>query len=448
MNIANKLNKMFNLKNKEQTISKEDYLKYKLDEFMYSEKRQLMLIGQKYYENNNEINERKRLVIGEGGYLFEDKNLSNQKLSHPFIRKLIEQKTQYIFGRPFTIRTKNEEYTKLIYQIFDDNFRRDIKNVCKECINKGISYLQVYFYDNEIKFKKINSEELIPIWGDSDHTWLESIIRIYKEKIYKANGKVSYITKIKWYTLNGIENFIYENNKIKVDEDCPYEYHYTIDGVGYNFDRIPFVYFKYNEEEIPLIKYIKSLIDDYDLLTSEDSNTILDQPNSILVLTNYDGENLGEFRQNLSKYKAVKVTDGGGVDFKNVSINTEAINQHIQLIRRDIYELGRGVDTQNERVGKATGVALKFLYADLDLDCNNIETEFKSSFQYLMKFVDKFLEISTNKKFYDFGIEFVLNRRMIINESEAIVDCMNSVNVIDNQTIRLNHPWVNNTTEY
>ena len=43
-----------------------------------------------------------------------------------------------------------------------------------------------------------------------------------------------------------------------------------------------------------------------------------DPRNTILVLKNYDGENLGEFRQNLSTYGAVKVRtiDGamGGVE--------------------------------------------------------------------------------------------------------------------------------------
>ena len=46
-----------------------------------------------------------------------------------------------------------------------------------------------------------------------------------------------------------------------------------------------------------------------------------------MVLKNYDGENLGEFRQNLSTYGAVKVRtiDGamGGVETLSIQVNAE-----------------------------------------------------------------------------------------------------------------------------
>ena len=41
-----------------------------------------------------------------------------------------------------------------------------------------------------------------------------------------------------------------------------------------NWGRIPFICFKYNDEELPLIKYIKQLVDDYDINTSDLSNQL------------------------------------------------------------------------------------------------------------------------------------------------------------------------------
>lgn len=413
------------------------FLKEKIDDFMSSKKRSFMLVGQKYYENENDINsfENKSEVVPYYNV--------KTRLSHPFVRKITDQKVQYILGRPFSIKAKEKQVLNSLYDIFNDNFMRDLKDVCKESINKGVSYLQVYFCQNKIKFRKIPSEEIIPIFKDDGNRELLSVIRVYNKTEYKNEKKV-YKTIVKWYKSDGINNYIYENNKLKIDDKMPKEPHFYFNGQGYNFNKIPFVYFKYNEEEIPLIKYIKSLIDDYDRLTSIDSDTILEQPNAIYVLTNYDGENLSEFRENLFKYRAVKVSDGGEIDIKTADINTQNVIEHLLMTRRDIYELGRGVDTQNERVSKASGVALKFLYADIDLDCNGIELEFKSSLKYLMNFIEIFLTIkNNNKKIGNIkNVEFVFNRRMIINESEAILDCKNSKGIIDDKTIVTNHPWV------
>ncbi len=41
--------------------------------------------------------------------------------------------------------------------------------------------------------------------------------------------------------------------------------------------------------------------------------------------------------------------------------------------------------------------------------------------------------------------EFVFNRDILINESEAITDCQNSAGVISRETIVANHPWTKDT---
>ena len=70
---------------------------------------------------------------------------------------------------------------------------------------------------------------------------------------------------------------------------------------GYNWEKIPLIPFKYNDKEIPLIKMVKSLQDGLNLITSNFQNVMEeDTRNTILVLVNYDGEKLGDFRRNLA----------------------------------------------------------------------------------------------------------------------------------------------------
>ncbi|MEG2597536.1 MAG: phage portal protein, partial [Oscillospiraceae bacterium] len=244
------------------------------------------------------------------------------------------------------------------------------------------------------------------------------------------------------WNLNGVQFYLLENGKLEPDPFHPDGDHMMINGKAYNFTKVPFIPFRYNEEELPLIRFVKSLLDDYDLLKSDDTNTIMDTPNSILVVKNYEGQNLGEFRKNLAQYKAVKVTDDGGLDIKSMGLNTDSIQLHLQQDRKDIYEAGRGVDTQSENFGAASGVALKFLYADLDLDCNGIESEFMGAFSEMRFYIDLYFQLIGKGNFSDQRVSFILNRDIIINETQAIDDCRKSEGLISPKTILENHPWV------
>ena len=60
--------------------------------------------------------------------------------------------------------------------------------------------------------------------------------------------------------------------------------------------------------EQPLLNRVKSLQDGLNMLMSDFMNNMQeDSRNTILVIKNYDGENLGEYRRNLATYGAVKV---------------------------------------------------------------------------------------------------------------------------------------------
>ncbi len=410
--------------------------------FLNSEKREEMLCGERYYEGENDILTRKRMVIGEDGSLVEDKNLSNCRIAHSFFKKLVDQKAQYLLGREFTVSSKDAEFSKVLENIFDETLKNKIKNLCKEAVVKGCAWLQVYFENGEIRFKKIPSEEIIPVWADSERRKLQSVIRVYGIK----RGKKT-VNAVEHWEDSGVRYFILENGRLYPDKERENSTHFTLDGVGYNFPVVPFVPFKYNEEEISLIRYTKSLIDDYDLLKSDDSNTICDVPNSVLVVKNYDGQGLGEFRKNLARYKAVKVTDDGGLDVKNTGISTDMVERHLLLDRKDLYESGRGVDTQSEDFKTASGVALKFLYADLDLDANGIESEFLVSLNELIKFVKLWLMLIGKGDFTGVKVDFIFNRDIIINESDAIELCVKSREILSEKTVLENHPWVKNVEE-
>jgi len=92
-------------------------------------------------------------------------------------------------------------------------------------------------------------------------------------------------------------------------------------------------------------------------------------------------------------------------------------------------------------------VALKQLYADLDLDCSNIETEFKSSLEYFMFFYDNWIEMTKGKDYTEKEVEFVFNKTMTVNEKELIETLVNSMDMLSLDTILSRHPYVSNVED-
>jgi SPP1 family phage portal protein len=435
-------------------MSMEDIIRLEITNWLSSPERDLMITGQKYYCGDSDILNRIRTVIGDGGQEIAISNLANNKLVHNFARKLVDQKIGYMLSKPLSIQTNNEIYQQTLNEILDKSFLRVLMNIGKEAINKGKAWLHIYYDANgRLSFKKIPSEEIIPLWQDAAHTELEAVIRIYDIEAYEGTQK-TIIHKVEFWDANGVQRYVYDGGNLIPDVEAgEFTSHFIMiddegNEQGYNWERIPFICFKYNDEEIPLIKFVKSLIDDYDKQASDNSNNLEDLPNSIYVIKNYDGTDLGEFRRNLSVFRAVKVTDEGGVDTLSIDFNVDAFKTHMDMLRKDIYEFGRGVDTQSEKFGgDKSGVALKFLYADLDMDCNIIETEFQASLEQLRWFIDRHIANTTGQDFSDEVVDFIFNRDIIINETDAIQNARASVGLISDETIVANHPWVTNVQE-
>jgi SPP1 family phage portal protein len=446
-------------------MTNEEIVKQEIDDWLSSQDRKDMLAGERYYRNRADILERKRMTIGEGGALVEAKNLANNKIVHGFLRKLVDQKAGYLLSKEMSIQTKDKVYDELLTGIFDKGFKRLLKSLLKESIKKGRAWLHVY-YDEEghFRFKKLPSEEIIPLWKDAAHTELDALIRVYEVEAYEGKKKTT-IQKVEFWHSKGVNRYVIGKGSLALPsisglipdvELGEFSSHFAaLDGMekaehAINWERIPFNCFKYNEDELPLISLLKSQIDEYDQKKSDNSNNLEDLPNSVYVIRGYEGSDLGEFRRNLSILKAVKVSadDNSGVDTLNLEIDTEAYKNHMDMTRNDIYEFGRGVDTQSDSFATApSGEALKFLYADLDMDANDIENEFQAALEQLLWFVDKHIFNTTGNDFSEETVNFLFNRDIVINESQVITDAKNSVGIVSDETVLANHPWVTDTRE-
>ena len=212
--------------------------------------------------------------------------------------------------------------------------------------------------------------------------------------------------------------------------------------VPLNWAKLPLIPLKYNECEIPLLKRVKTLQDGINLVLSDFQNNMQeDARNTILVLQNYDGENLGEFRQNLATYGSVKVREDGGVSTLTVEVNAENYKSILELLKKALIANARGYDAKDDRLsGNPNQMNIQSMYSDIDLDANGMETEFQAAFEELLWFIRQ--DRSNRGLGEDADLQVVFNRDILINETESITNCAKSVGLLSNETIVEQHPWV------
>lgn len=417
--------------------------------WLNSKERKEMLTAKRYFEGYHDILQRERTVINENGGLSPVHNLPNNRLIDNQYRKLVEQKTNYALGKPMTIATSSDNYLQELNKIFNKKLLRQIRVLGEEAVNGGIAWLYPYYgADGEFKIKVFPSYEVLPIWTDNSHTELAKAIRVYGDSELLENGTTKEITVVEVYSENGIDRYIKDGNSFNLHPTLPHINYMRIDDTEYNWQRMPIIPFKYNSKEIPLIRNVKSLQDSLNQVLSNFQNNMEEDPRTtILILKNYDGTNIPEFRRNLATYGVVKVhtVDGvqGGVDTLKVEVDATNYQALLMQLKRAIVENGRGFDAKEERMdGDPNQMNIESMYTDIDLDVNQMETEFQAGFEELKWFIDQHLIHIGKGDFSEEKIEFIFNRDIFINEDAIIDNCVKSVGILSNKTILGRHPWV------
>jgi len=418
-----------------------------LDLFLRSEKRREMITGERYYHGKHDILSRKKTIIGANGSVEECKHLQNSRVVDNQYARVVDQKVSYLLGRPLTIVTEQKEFQKDLNALFGADFMRKLRVVAEDALNCGIGWLHPY-YDKrgKLKFRRIAPWELTPLWADDAHSELEGALRVYTRP---RGGHVRADTIVELFTPEGMYCFVQEDGALKMEAGLrPY---FSCKRQGQNhagvWSNIPLIPFRAGFREIPLIRRVKGLQDGINLMLSDFQDRMGEDAHStVLVIRNFDGEDLGEFRRNLATFGAVKVrsegTDGGGVDTLNIEVNAANFEAVLKLLKRALIENAKGFDIRDiSLAGSPNQMAIQSMYADIDLDAGTMETEFQGASRELLGFAAEHLARTGTAGLDADAVEVIFNRDVLINESESIENCRRSEGILSKETILHQHPW-------
>lgn len=418
--------------------------------FERSPKYHWMITGERYYLGDNEaITRKQKYKYDAREQRVVDEDAINNKLVHSFMHNLVDDKVAYLLAKEPTIKGDNEAYIELIRETLGQPFfEQRLETLCEEASNKGIGWLYVYINEQgEFKTLVFPAQQIVPIWSDDDHTQLQAVIRTYEQTEYIGSRK-EIVKRVDLYTLDGVYHYDLRGGALAPNtnyREFPTAYlKRGRGGAPAGWGAIPFIAVKNNSYEYPDIKFVKSLIDDYDDKRSENANFLDIARRLVWVLKGYGEEDLHKLAGKIAHYNAINVDDAteGGVEAISPSVDLGGYDTHFAQLKRDILEFGQGVNKNLDDIGAApSGVALKFLYSGLDLKCNKLEKSLKTAFRKLLEFVDTYLSL-TGRAVPKEPVEIIFNRSVMVNESEAIQNVVASTATISRKTAVAHHPWV------
>lgn len=372
---------------------------------------------------------------------------ADNRIPFNFHGLLVNQKASYMFAAPPIFDLGNKDANKKLTQFLGDKYTKVCKDLCIEASNCTVAWLHVW-KDGEgaWKYAVVPAEQIIPVWTSDLEKELSGVFRSY-QSIDEETGD-RYTVYEYWndkectaYRLKAgdeLDQLIPYQMFLVDPELCEYSDCYQ-HGVG----EVPFFPFFNNNIDTDDLKNIKPLIDTYCKVFSGFVNDLEDIQEVIFVLTNYGGEDLGQFLRDLKDYKAIQIESDGDGDHSGVSTLTielpvEAREKLLEITRKCIFEQGMGIDPDPQNFGNSSGVALQFLYSLLEQKAGLQETEFRLGFGRFIRCICRLQEI----KIKDGTIVQTWTRTSVKNDQELSQIASQSKGIISDETIVSHHPWV------
>jgi SPP1 family phage portal protein len=389
------------------------------------------ILGQEYYQGYHEILSDK--------YDIERYNRTNEmkkRIVDNQYRRIVSQKNNYLFGKPFSIQHPNKPYNKKINDIFTKNFKNIMRRMTLDMHNCGIAFMYVYYdKDGEFRAMRFKPYECIPVWQDDDKDVLSMLIRVV-DASYIKRGNTVYCEVYEVYEADGVTVYDEAFRVLSAKES-----YLHINGEGYNWEKLPIVQFKLNDDIEPLINRVKYLQDALNLVESNYFNNVTMNIRDVLfVLKGYPDEDLSTFYEKITTLGVVNVDGEGDVTTLDIKIEPESYKTIVKMLKESMVENAMTYYRDLERLGtNVNQMNILSQYSDIDLDSNGIESEVRDSFDRLLWFVNTHLGEPIS---HIEGVTITFNRDMLMNESETIANIVNSADILAPETLVEHHPWV------
>ncbi|WP_127849710.1 phage portal protein [Lacticaseibacillus hulanensis] len=414
--------------------------------------------SERYYSNQNDItlrNDGESKINNNGA----DKSKgalrrADYRVSSNFHQILVDQKADYLTSTPPSIDVGDKATNDTVQEVLGDDFAATLQELCVDASNAGIGWLHLWIDQDtsKLRYAAIPPEQILPLYaGDTDRTLL-GICRRYAQIDPKTGKQFTCIEywDDKTVTAYRTDRPNYEDlRELKrftlYDVSTGQETGDPTSVLEHGLGEVPFIPFRNGKREKPDLPKYKGLIDVYDQVYNGFANDLADVQQVILVLTNYGGQELHEFMDQLQKDKAIKIDsidpqDKSGVSTLTIDIPVEARQKLLDLTFDNIFVYGEGVNPKQLSTGTSlSGVAIKLLYGQLELKASTTEVWFRQAIARLVRMIMRWAKVpdADNRK-----IAQTWTRSLISNDTEQADIVAKLAEYTSKESVAKNNPLV------
>lgn len=414
---------------------------------------------QKLYENKHKIANRPR----------KDENKPNNKVSNDFFGQIIDNTVGYFLGNPIILNYTEPKKDKALVEvdpvdvgvdlgqiedtavqdeldkIFMDNEKDDLfMEWGKEAMIKGLSHILIYQNEeSKTKFMRLSPEDVILVYKNSSTKELQYAIRLYDIDTEDTDTTTHYAEV---YDATGYDIFKCVDGGNAGKGGRAVSGYTFVERKSHIYGRIPIVTMYNNEERMSDLERVETLVNDYDKVLSDVSNEFEAFRNAYLMLKNMVAG--GDSLQKLKEEGILEVMENGDAKFLTKQIQTEALENHLNRLEKNIYKFSQVPDLSDENfAGNLSGVAIRFKLFGLETKCIIKERKMEKAIRELFRVIVAPLRVLTGHEpdVLNLKLEFTRN---VPNNITEIVDTVTKLDgKVDKETLLALLPFIDNPKE-
>lgn len=389
----------------------------------------------RYYQNNNDINKRKR----------HDPKKPHNLLSHGYGSYITNTAVGYFLGKSVSYKSdNNKELLQNISNIFRYNDEPDHNTtLAKEASIYGYAIELQYTDENgDIRFKCVPGEDIAIVYDNTLEKNINFALRYFKEDEIDDKGNEEEVTYIDVYTKDKIMHFKKANDKV-----FPYAAEGETNEKEHMFKDVPVTVYLNNDEGMGDFERITSLIDAYDLTQSDTANDFEYFTNCILVVSGYVLDE--EDERSISDTRTLNFNDSEGkAQYLIKNIQDTALENYKNRLDNDIHKF-TGVPNMSDESfsNNASGVALEFKLMALENITGVKEAKFKKGIMRRIELICNVLSFTEGSLDDYMDIVPVFTRTKPINLLEEAQRLQTLKGIYSDETILALSSEIDNPTE-
>lgn len=395
---------------------------------------QRIIYKHRYNSRYNKSLDNRYKVIKEGLPILNrksrfDDNPINNKINNDFFGEIVDFKTGYFAGKPFSYsysktdeseevtggETAIDEASKTLSDFVTRNnmYDKDLEMTKQSAICGYCGRLFYHDLDGNERVMIIPGYQTI-ILSRTTICEPEYAVRYFLTTDIKDNKiwKVEfYDTENIYYFEGNLSNLQFVKQEINLYDYCP------LQGIPNN------------NELIGDAEKVIQAINDYDRNISDNSNDIEAFSSAYMVFENIMADDKEiEKAQKSGAIKFKTGPNGGKVYYLTKDVNDTFTENHLNRLEKDIYKFSKTPNLNDETFGNASGISLKFKLLGLETKCGMFEAKCDSAAVYMFKLLasawqKKKITIDPLQCYIEYKRNFPLD---IVGEAQAAQTLINT----------------------